>query len=238
MNLFLKAMKIEIIGDLREIVVKQLPKEFILDTNFPDIVLSFGGDGTFLLSEYKYPGVPKLFIKHKWDCNKCDKHDFKKMFHYVLKKKYKTIELDKLEVFVNGKKEIVCINDVNLHYIPPRAVRFSLKVNGNLIDNEVIGDGLVVSTSFGSTGYFSSITGKTFKSGFGIALNNPVQKIKLIISKSLSIEAKILRGPAVLVADCQDKKLILNDGDVLSVKPSKEKAKAIIIGKEIRFRDY
>ena len=29
----------------------------------PDIIVSLGGDGTFLLSERLYPGIPKLLIR-------------------------------------------------------------------------------------------------------------------------------------------------------------------------------
>lgn len=231
-------IKVAVTGDLKMVVISQLPKDFILDEKNPDIVLSFGGDGTFLLTENKYPGKPKLFIKHFWNCQKCDKHDFSKMFSLLSKKEYKILDFDKLEALVNNRLEFVAMNDINLHYIPPRAVRLALKINGKLVDNELIGDGFVVSTPFGSHGYFNSITRKEFSNGIGIAFNNPVKQLEPIMASNLTIEAKILRGPAVVVADCLGKNVTLNDKDILLVKISKEKSKVIHINNEIRFRDY
>jgi len=40
------------------------------------------------------------------------------------------------------------------------------------------------------------------------------------------------------VADCQDKSIPLKDKDVITIKPYKEKAKIIHIGKELRYKDY
>ena len=37
-----------------------LKKTFLLDQKNPDIVFVFGGDGSMLLSEHQYPGIPKI----------------------------------------------------------------------------------------------------------------------------------------------------------------------------------
>ena len=122
--------------------------------------------------------------------------------------------------------------------MPPRAVRFSLKVNNKLICKEIIGDGFIVSTNFGSSGYFHSIIRKNFSKGYGMALNNSVKKFKHIINKDLTVEANILRGPAIIVADCLDKKIELNDKDNILVKPSKAKTRIIKIGSDLRYESY
>src|SRR3989344_4254115 len=109
-------MKVAVTGDCRDILRNKLPNGFELNDSTPDIVLSFGGDGTLLLSEDKY----------------------------------KILEFNKLDLLVNGKKEFTAMNDISLHFMPPRAVRFSLKVNNKLICKEIIGDGFIVSTNFGS----------------------------------------------------------------------------------------
>lgn len=225
-------------SDFKDVILKKLPKGIELNENNPEIVISFGGDGTFLISEAKYPGIPKLFVKHKWDCTNCSKHDFIKMFKSLSSKNYSIVEFDKLEAFVNGKKEFVALNDVNLHYVPPRAVRFSLDVNGKLIGNEIICDGLIVATRFGSTGYFHSVAKESFNKGYGLVINNPTCNIDAITSNTLKVEAKILRGPAVLAADCLDKTIQLKDRDTVLIRPSSEKAKIIQIGQELRYTDY
>lgn len=231
-------VKIAVIGDGKETITKKLPKGFELDNNYPEIVISYGGDGTFLMAEEKYPGIPRLFVKHLWTCKDCKNHDFSRMFNSLLKKEYSVLEFDKLEASINGKKTFIAMNDINLHYIPPRAVRFTLEANNKLIDNEVISDGFIVSTQFGSTGYFHSVSRKSFSKGYGIAINNPTVPMDPIIVENLNVEAKILRGPAIIVADCQDKTIPLKDKDIISIKPYKEKAKIIQIGKDLRYRDY
>ena len=71
--------------------------------------------------------------------------------------KYKIENQIKLEIIIKGKK-ILCLNDFVLRNKNPyEAIRFT--VNGK----EKIGDGVVVSTPFGSTAYFNSITKKKFK---------------------------------------------------------------------------
>lgn len=231
-------VRVAIVSDCKDVIAKKLPKDFEQDSNYPELVLSFGGDGSFLSAEEKYPGIPRLFVKHLWTCKDCKSHDFSRMFNSLLKKEYSVLEFDKLEASVNGKKAFIAMNDINLHYIPPRAVRFSLEVNNELIDNEVISDGLIVSTGFGSTGYFHSVSRKSFSKGYGIAINNATAPMEPIIVENLTVEAKILRGPAVLVADCQDKSIPLRDKDVVLVRSYKGKAKVIQIGKELRYRDY
>ncbi len=231
-------LKVAILGDMKELIIRQLPKGFVLDYNSPEIVLSFGGDGTFLLGEEKYPKVPRLFIKHFWNCFKCDSHDFKNMFKKIESKEYEIMELGKIELCVNGKKELTAMNDINVHYVPPRALRLDVKVNNKQIDRHMVGDGFVVSTPFGSSGYFGSITRNTFREGFGIAFNNLVSPIDFIISDELTVEAKILRGPAIIAADSQEKTLRLEDKEIITVKPSKEKARIVMLGKNIRFTDF
>ena len=60
-------MKIAIIGKTKKIRAK-FEKTFRsygfkIDKKKPNLVLSVGGDGTFLYSEQVYPGISKLLIK-------------------------------------------------------------------------------------------------------------------------------------------------------------------------------
>ncbi len=40
----------------------------------PDLIISFGGDGTLLSLERQYPSVPKLPIRNSVVCKKCISH--------------------------------------------------------------------------------------------------------------------------------------------------------------------
>ncbi len=113
-------------------------------------------------------------------------------------KKLKIKKFIKLEAIV-GDKKITALNDVIIaHKFPDLAIRFTLDAS-----KEFIGDGLVFSTPFGSTGYFYSITKKTFKTGFGIAFNNlhNANIHEKIVDENEEIKIVILRGQTVLASD-------------------------------------
>ena len=222
-------MKVAVVSDFREVLEKQLkPNGLQVDEKNPEVVLSLGGDGTFLLAEYKYPGIPKLFIKHYSDCKTCSKHDFSTILQRLRKKNYKIFEWKKLEARINGELEFTSMNDINLHYKVPRAVRFRTFVNEKEVNGVIIGDGVVVATPHGSSGYFQSITKKTFKTGIGLAFNNVRNPLKhLLLSYLDKVKIKIERAPALLAADSQSRVLELKDNDVVEISVSGQKAKII-----------
>ncbi len=88
--------------------------------------------------------------------------------------------------------------------------------------NDVIGDGVVISTAFGSTAYFSSIARKSFKKGIGVAFNNTTIGFKPVIKENPKILFKLKRNKAYLTSDNHSKKIILNEGDVVEISKSSE----------------
>ncbi|MEM7821594.1 MAG: hypothetical protein QXX38_02150 [Candidatus Aenigmatarchaeota archaeon] len=199
----------------------------------PDIVLCYGGDGTVLYSERIFPGVPKIVVKKPLSvCRKCE-YSIKEL-NYVLnsiaRRDYKIVEKTKVLGIAKNKK-LIGLNEVQLHNkIPTRAIRFSIKVNGKFF-GEILGDGVIISTPFGSTAYYSSTGGRPFKKGIGISFNNPFnKKIKsIVVPENSKIEIKVIRGPAWFIADNYEKFVELKEGDKIVVKAAKEKAKFIDI---------
>lgn len=175
----------------------------------PEVVVCFGGDGTLLYAEQKYPGVKKIFFYK--NCRKFTMlDDFK--------------EEMKLDVFLNGKKVFTALNDVNIHYRLPRALRFSVKLNCFEL-GEIIGDGVVIATPFGSNAYYKIITGGNFNKGIGIAFNNCANEVKSkIVDEDSAIEININRENGFLGFDTCNKVYELKKGDKIIVKKSKEKA--------------
>lgn len=225
-------MKVAVVGRHRRYVEEELPKYGLkLSKKNPDVVISYGGDGTILQSEIMYPGIPKIFIRHSYLCIKCHGDEYTKFLRYLSKKKkFKIIKEIKVEASVNGKK-LVGMNEVNIVSEKPIfAVRFDLSVNGKSIARNVIGDGVVVATPFGSRAYFYSIARKTFKNGLGIAFNNSRKKMKnLVIKDSSIIKVKILRDGGWVIADNNPKFIHVSAGDVITVRKSKKMAKTIKI---------
>lgn len=219
-----------------EKIVKNLGFEVVTDN--PDVIISFGGDGTLLSSEREYPGIPKLPIRNSQICHKCTNHEDKVVLEKLkmggLKpKEYKKLETEILyeQVRAFGTKKIYALNDfVIRNSDPTHTIRFKVTVpshpeldSGSIL---LIGDGIVIATSFGSTGYFKSITGQTFEKGFGVAFNNTTEKINpLFLKDEDSVNFKLIRGRATLSFDNSPDIFNIDEGSELIFKLSTQIAK-------------
>jgi len=225
-------MKVAVVGLARKLIENKLSEyDLESDRKNPDVVISIGGDGTALYTERIYPGIPRIMIRHSKTCVKCDEHDFSKVLTALKEKKYKVREEVKVEGIVNDdpKKKLVGLNEICLHHkIPTKTIRLGVKVNGKIIADEVIGDGIVVATPYGSTAYFYSITKKKFSEGLGLAFNNSRKKMKhLILDNDSVIEVEVLRGHGLVTADNNERMIPVKTWDILKVKKSKQKARII-----------
>lgn len=204
-----------------ETLVKEAGFEIV--KSGPDIVISFGGDGTLLTSERLFPGIPKLPLRNSLVCKKCPDHQDEVILKKLLTGKLKLKEYKKLETSLLYKK-FYALNDFVIRNIKPiHTIRF--KVVKNKIPSKLyIGDGLVLSTSFGSTGYFKSITGQSFeiyKKEWGIVLNNTTQKVKAIYPKpNEEIGFKLIRGQATLSFDNSPEVFTIDEDSELNFKLS------------------
>jgi len=211
-----------------------IKKNFIYDEKRPDIVVSLGGDGTFLVAERRYPGIPKLLIRDSNICNNCDWDSLSPLMDRLKKEEYRIEEHMKLEATVKKEKRL-CVNDVVVrNRMPIHAIRFRLFLDGKQVGEEFVGDGVVVSTPFGSTAYYYSITKKKFDNGIGIAFNNLGTGMdNAMAGENSLIEIEISRGDATLSCDNDEKILILKTGDKVTVRKSDEVVRIVKIGKGI-----
>ena len=202
-----------------EELVKSLGFEVV--TSGPDVVISYGGDGTLLSSERKYPGIPKLPIRDSLFCHKCSNHQDEKVLKELTSGKLKLVEYKKLETILLYKN-LFALNDfVVRNQDPTHTIRF--KVTN---DKLLIGDGVVIATPFGSTGYFKSITDQTFSSGFGLTFNNITEKLAPIFFKNNDqVNFKLIRGKATLSFDNNPDIFIIDEGSELVFKLSDQVAK-------------
>ena len=199
----------------------------IVDSS-PDVIISYGGDGTLLSSERKYPGIPKLPIRDSLFCHKCPNHQDAKVLKELTDGKLKLVEYKKLETILLYKN-LFALNDfVVRNQDPTHTIRF--KVTN---DKLLIGDGVVIATPFGSTGYFKSITGQTFedglpagRQGFGLAFNNITEKLAPIFFKNNDqVNFQLIRGKATLSMDNNPDIFIIDEGSELIFKLSDQVAR-------------
>lgn len=225
-------MTIETFGNIEKEEKDYLKSHgFILSKNKPELIFVFGGDGTLMHSEQKYPGIPKVIIKRSKICKKCPPFSFKKIVSMVKNGKFKVEKMAKLEADRKNSK-IIGINDIVIHNANPRhAIRYSVKIPNIGFYQEVIGDGIVASTPFGSTGYFRSITDSVFYVGMGLAFNNSTESTDhMVISDDSVVEIKITRGPAECYADNNPKSIPLKESESVLIKRSKEEFNFVCFG--------
>lgn len=203
-----------------EDLVKSLDFEIVKENS--QLVISYGGDGTLLSSEREYPGIPKLPLRNSQVCNKCSLHEDEIMLKKLLEGKLQLKEYKKLETKILHKNFYALNDFVIRNSLPTRAIRFRVSINNQLL----IGDGIVVSTSFGSTGYFKSITDQTFEKGIGIAFNNTTEEVlPVILDDQDSVTFKLIRGKATLSFDNNPDVFEIEENSELTFKSSNKEAK-------------
>lgn len=205
-----------------------------IDTSNPDFIVTYGGDGTILYAERKYPGIPKIPIRGGVGGYKCiySESEFENVISRIDDEKYSLREESKLETIFNGRRYL-SLNETQIHNSSPiKAVRFSVYANSQqLFGGDIIGDGVVIATPFGSTAYYSSIGGRKFYKGIGIALNNPynIRYNPTVIDKDSEINIKILRDDGLLLFDNDSNMIKVKEGNRISVKVSATTAKFVTI---------
>jgi NAD+ kinase len=223
-------MKLNILGrDKSEVeILKRKLKKFKegleIDEKDPEIIITFGGDGSFLVAERKFPGIPKLILKHNSVCKKCVEGDLEEVLEKLAKGEYRIEKCKKVEAIIIKQEgpviKKIASNDIIVsNRLPYRALRFKVEIDDKL-DNEFIGDGIVVATGFGSTGYFQSITQKEFSENLGVAFNNVTEKQGEIFLEKEVVKLEVLRNDAYVSADNDPVMVILKEGDKIEIKQS------------------
>lgn len=185
---------------------------FKIVTSNPDVIISYGGDGTLLSAERKFPSIAKLPLRNSQICNKCLNHEEGVMLKKLLAGKLKLKEYQKLETVILYKNFYALNDFVIRNSNPTHTIRFrTSKTKEKLL----IGDGIVIATPFGATGYFKSVTHKTFNKGFGLAFNNTTEKIFSVICKDNdSVSFYLIRGKSTLSMD--------NNPDIFEIDENSE----------------
>ncbi len=206
----------------------------LVDEN-PDVLVSYGGDGTLLAAERQFPQIPKLPIRDSKVCKKCSDHETEHLLTLMKNQAIPLIQQAKLETEFDGNK-LIALNDIVIRNKSAyHAIRFFVSKNGQKIsptNNQlpttsslIIGDGIVASTPFGSTGYYQSITKSTFKENFQIVFNNTVVDIPpLEFTQKDIITMDIVRGPGEMTADNNPETIELVEGNKIVIRVSSETA--------------
>jgi hypothetical protein len=193
----------------------------------PEIIISLGGDGTFFYNERKYPCIPKILVRDKSICKLCSIYNLsniKRILGNLNKRIFSLIKITKIECIYKNKR-LTAVNDIIIRNKDQfEAIRFDLKVNNKKLNSNFIGDGIVISTLFGGTGYFNSITKTTFSRGIGLAFNNVPARNYQILKERDSVDFLLTRGSALVSADNNKKMFLLKEKGKVRINKSRENA--------------
>lgn len=201
---------------------------FSFDHQHPRLVIVFGGDGSLMRAEHDFPHIPKLLLRASRICKLCPQISNEEALRRLADGHYQIREVPKLRIEARGQW-LDGMNDVIVHNGDPRhGIRYRTYLDGREMGGEIIGDGIVVATPLGSTGYYRSITDSSFAVGIGLAFNNSTEQADhIVLPDTAEIRLIILRAPAVCYADNHRESIELGDGDEVRITKSPHVAKLI-----------
>jgi len=158
-----------------------------------EIVVSIGGDGT-TLSVYRKRGKPILPVRTPKSLGYISDvgiENFDKICEKLISRDFYIEKRIMLDVFRNGKKVETAVNEVAIMQVPKEAMRFSVYANGKPLFGyeKIMGDGLIVSTPTGSTGYN--------RSAGGYILEPNCNKIVVTLRYPIFLEAREERSKVI-----------------------------------------
>ncbi|HOD95721.1 MAG TPA: hypothetical protein PLY90_04840 [Candidatus Hydrogenedentes bacterium] len=206
----------------------------VVDTT-PDLVICYGGDGTLLAAELHWPGIPKVPILNSKRGNRCIQRRPEEVIAALSGRDMVRTLYTKLECSVftgEGVKapdfSFTCLNEVNVHMGRINsAVRFQLSVNAVPFEDgvEIVSDGFVVCTAFGSNAYFKAITKGIFTEGIGVAFKATTHAVNhIVLPEDSQLHFVITRGPATLAFDNSPEFVDLEEGDRLVIRQHPDSA--------------
>jgi len=184
----------------------------------PGIELSYGGDGE-ILNVWRRASLKGKPICPVRNYGRCARHA----------DPFKSVDLDK----VRGERVVVCellpkgpgpsfkcdaLSEVQVKAADvTSALRMDVYVDGTKFCGNVIADGVICSSPFGATGYFSSVARTLFTSGIGFAFVAPTVGVSnLVLPFGHKVEVRPLRrAEAVVAADKETRRAVIEPGDSL-----------------------
>ena len=184
----------------------------------PELIITYGGDGALLGAERDYPGIPKLPLRDSATAPTCALHQAESIIKDFLNGKLKKNERPRLQASAPGG-ELSGINDLVIHPLEyTSALRCRVFINGTLHSQDVVGDGICFASAHGSTAYYRSITRGTFQIGVGLAFNNSSEAVNyLVLPENSVIRIEITRGPGLLMADNDPRKIEVAVGESITL---------------------
>ena len=210
-----------------------------------DMLVSIGGDGTFLsvIADYRHLGLPFIGINKGsiGFLTELTEFTYEDFLDNLIEGKYTIVERMQLSCELydkdgNLKDSDICLNDCAvLRGDKPHIVRLSLYIDGERVE-KFYGDGIVVATPTGSTAYTLAAGGPLIMPSMDVLLITPLcshtlQSTSYVIGKDSKVEIHLgdFESVPIIVPDGHDFAR-LSPYDVLKIQRSEMSVKTVNLG--------
>lgn len=160
-----------------------------------ELIISIGGDGTFLgaIKEYRFKEIPLVGINtgHLGFLTEVNCEDIKEMVSRYINGKYSIDEVSLLKANICNESscaELFALNEVVVKSDKSRVVHLDISVNNKYMQ-KFSGDGIIVSTSTGSTAYNYSAGGCIVDRELDVVQMTPMYPMNTSSYRSLTSSA-------------------------------------------------
>ena len=237
-------------SQVKKALLKVLEKyHFELNADDFELAIAIGGDGSFIRmikacdydSSKLYIGINCGTLGFLQNINP---EDIDKLIRSISKNKYKVEEVSLQETTVETKSEefkFLSLNEVLFREKNLNTVNFKIHVDSNYLENYV-GDGLLISSSVGSTAYNLSFGGSMVYNTLHTMQITPVAPLvnsayknllnSLIIPENLEIKLTPQKNKKAILLSIDGENITVDDIKEIIIKISKSKIKCL------RLNDY
>ncbi len=203
-------------------------RTFSLDRDPPDRVIVIGGDGTLLRAAIKAGDNDIVFMAVRAGKRgfllDVDETELSRRIPEFLRGEFEIVEHQRIRAEVEGTATPCALNDIVVFTAEGQMVRLDVMSRGERVMG-LDGDGLVISTTTGSTAYSLNAGGPIIDPRLDVIVLTPLNPVQLYLrpvvmsrSERLTIRLREDSGDAYLVIDGQVKHP-LRPGALVSVGP-------------------
>jgi NAD+ kinase len=192
--------------------LRKYPK-FSIERSPPRKVIVVGGDGTFLWAVQRTPSSEVIFMTVRAGKRgfllDVEPYEIEERVKDFVRGNYKIFEYPRLVTYVDDRRLPCALNDVVLLTKMGRLVRLMLYADGYKVYG-IDGDGVVIATTLGSTGYSLSAGGPIVDPSLDVIVIAPLNPVQLHLRPvvlppeyKIDIEVRPNSGDAYVIIDGQ-----------------------------------